>query len=192
MSFRPAPVSEPFTKADLVRDFAAVRAWGTEFWDSVPPDRFFKPLREGGWSPADHARHLIKSNRAVLLGLEIPRFILLLRFGFTNRASRSYTGLRSNYYEALDSGLRAGKFAPSELPVEKHTDAERARILKNWSETVTKLETVTPKWSDRALNKLRMPHPGLGMLTVREMLFFTLYHNTHHVNGVSGKLSTAA
>ena len=175
MSFRPAPVSEPFAKADLVRDFAAVRAWGTEFWDSVPPDRFFKPLREGGWSPADHARHLIKSNRAVLLGLEIPRFVLLLR-----------------YYEALDSGLRAGKFAPSELPAEKHTDAERARILKNWSESVTKLETLTPKWSDRALNKLRMPHPGLGMLTVREMLFFTLYHNTHHVLGVAGKLPTAA
>jgi hypothetical protein len=29
-----------------------------------------------------------------------------------------------------------------------------------------------------------LPHPLLGPLSVREMLFFTVYHNTHHVLNV--------
>jgi hypothetical protein len=40
-------------------------------------------------------------------------------------------------------------------------------------------------WSEQALDRLRLPHPGLGLLTVREMLLFTLYHNAHHVFGVA-------
>ena len=33
-----------------------------------------------------------------------------------------------------------------------------------------------------------MPDPALGQLTVREMLYFTLYHNLHHVRNVAGRL----
>jgi hypothetical protein len=40
------------------------------------------------------------------------------------------------------------------------------------------------------LDRLRLPHPGLGLLTVREMLLFTLYHNTHHVLGVERRRSS--
>lgn len=184
----PAPVSEPFTAADLARDFSAVREWGSLFWQAVPADRFFESM-DGAWSPADHVRHLIKSNRAVARALDMPRLVLLLRFGFTTRASRSYSALRATYKEALDAGLRAGSFTPSPLATPQQTADERARILDNWSVTLTTLESGARKWSERALNRLRLPHPGLGSLTVREMLFFTLYHNTHHVHGVAKRRS---
>jgi uncharacterized damage-inducible protein DinB len=39
------------------------------------------------------------------------------------------------------------------------------------------------------LDRLRLPHPALGKLTVREMLFFTIYHNIHHVENVVRRLS---
>ncbi len=179
-----APVSEPFTGEELARDFLAVSAWGTALWQSLALEDFFSAA-DGAWSPADHLRHLVKSNRPVARALELPRPVLLLRFGFTRRASRSYSALRDTYREALSAGLRAGRFTPSPLPSARQTGAERTRAVEQWSDTLTALRLATRKWSEGALSRLRLPHPGLGLLTVREMLLFTLYHNTHHVVGVA-------
>jgi uncharacterized damage-inducible protein DinB len=40
------------------------------------------------------------------------------------------------------------------------------------------------KWSEANMDYHVLPHPLLGPLSVREMLFFTVYHNTHHVLNV--------
>lgn len=184
----PAPVAEPFTGAELARDLAAVRDWGAAYWRALPGDDFFAPLA-GGWSPADHVRHLARSNRPVARALELPRVVLLARFGATWRDSRGYSELRAAYREALDGGLQAGRFAPDPLPATRRNDAERLDTLERWSATLTRLAAATRDWSERGLARLRLPHPGLGLLTVREMLLFTLYHNTHHVLGVARRRS---
>jgi hypothetical protein len=44
-------------------------------------------------------------------------------------------------------------------------------------------------WSERQLDRIRLPHPVLGKLSVREMLFFTLYHNQHHIEAVKRRLT---
>jgi hypothetical protein len=36
------------------------------------------------------------------------------------------------------------------------------------------------RWSEAELDAYRLPHPLLGRLSVREMMFFTLLHNRHH------------
>jgi hypothetical protein len=41
-------------------------------------------------------------------------------------------------------------------------------------------------WSEDDLDNHRLPHPLLGKLTVREMLFFTLYHIQHHMIEAAG------
>jgi hypothetical protein len=48
-------------------------------------------------------------------------------------------------------------------------------------ETAAALHAALGRWGERSLDRLRLPHPALGTLTVREMLLFTLYHNLHHV-----------
>jgi hypothetical protein len=184
VSVGPAPVDEPFTGAELVRDFGAVGRWAAELWQSFDTGEFFQPLGDA-WSPADNLRHLIKSNRPVARALGVPRLVLLLRFGFARRPSRSYSALRATYHQALAAGLRAGDFTPRPLTPGERTDEQRREILARWSRTLAELEAAIPRWSERALGHLRLPHPGLGLLTVREMLLFTLYHNTHHVLGVA-------
>jgi hypothetical protein len=47
------------------------------------------------------------------------------------------------------------------------------------------------RWSEAALDSVQMPHPLLGRLTAREMIFFTLYHNQHHVEVVRRRLDPA-
>lgn len=183
-----APLSEPFTKSEILRDLGAVHDWSVEFWQSFDRAEFFAPLGDA-WSPADNVRHLIKSNRPVAMALKIPWLILLLRFGFARRPSRSYSALKAKYYEALGSGLKAGRFAAPSIPAEQQTDERRRQELAKLSQTFSDLSAALQGWSERALDRLRLPHPGLGMLTVREMLLFTIYHNTHHVNGVDQRRS---
>ena len=50
-----------------------------------------------------------------------------------------------------------------------------------------RLHGAITRWGERALDRFRLPHPALGQLTVREMLFFTLYHNLHHVLNVAAR-----
>lgn len=51
------------------------------------------------------------------------------------------------------------------------------------------MQAALGKWSDKALDSYLLPHPLLGKMTVREILFFTLYHNLHHVNDVQRLLN---
>jgi hypothetical protein len=184
----PAPVGEPLSRTEIVETFRNVREWGSRFWNGIAAEMFFVS-RDGAWSPADHVRHLIKSNRPVAGALTMPKALLLIRFGIAFRPSRSYSGLRDVYREALDGGLKAGGFSPRPLATDEQTFAERDKILTSWACTLGTLAEATTNWSDRSLDRLRLPHPGLGLLTVREMLFFTLYHNTHHVHGAASRLA---
>jgi hypothetical protein len=38
------------------------------------------------------------------------------------------------------------------------------------------------QWSEKNLDAYLLPHPLLGKITVREMLFFTTFHTDHHLN----------
>ena len=189
MEVEPAPISEPWTAAEIARDLTAVRAWSARFWQRFDVPEFFAPMGEA-WSPADHVRHLVKSNRPVALALGLPKVVLLLRFGFARRPSAPYSQLVARYHGELAAGLKAGRYAASPLPPERQTAEERQRSLANLDETAAAVARALGKWSERALDRLRIPHPAMGPLTVREMAFFTLYHNTHHVLGAARRLAT--
>jgi hypothetical protein len=184
------PASEPFGREELRRDLGAVRGWAGELWESFAAAEFFAPLGEA-WSPADNVRHLVKSNRPVAGALRFPKAAVLLRFGPTWRPSRSSGSLRSTYQEALGAGLQAGRFAPRPLEPAEQNAAERRRILDEWSASLVDLAANLESWSERALDRLRLPHPGLGLLTVREMILFTIYHNVHHASAVAERTAAA-
>jgi hypothetical protein len=57
--------------------------------------------------------------------------------------------------------------------------------------SIDELVSLVARWPENALDRRLLPHPLLGRLTVREMLFFTVYHNRHHVDVVRGRLAAA-
>jgi hypothetical protein len=180
-------VEEPSSKRELLRELRALHESSTEFWDSFPASDFFAPLGDA-WSPADNVRHLIKSNRPVARALRLPRIALLARFGIALRRSRTFAEVRDTYRAALARGVTAGRFAPAPEPAPADPDAARRALMKKRAEIAADLESAVEAWGERALGRFRLPHPALGMLTVREMLFFTLYHNLHHVNNVARRM----
>jgi hypothetical protein len=127
---KPCPITEPFSKAEILRDLEAVRDWSLGFWRQFETTAFFAPLGEA-WSPADNVRHLVKSNRPVALAMGLPRLVLYFRFGISRRRSRGYSDLRSTYREALGTGLTAGRFAASPVAVGEQTVEGQERALRH-------------------------------------------------------------
>jgi uncharacterized damage-inducible protein DinB len=111
-------------------------------------------------------------------------------FGKARHTSLDYDSLRAKYLGKLGEGGKAGPFAPSKHE-EPDLAAWRAKIMRQFDVTNRDLAAAVSRWSDAQLDRLQMPHPLLGKLTVREMLFFTLYHELHHIGNVERRRGAA-
>lgn len=128
----------------------------------------------GKWSPAQQAEHLVKSVRPVTLAFGLPKFLLALIFGKANRPSRSYEELVARYQAKLAAGGTASRpFVPG-IP------ANLNRVYGRLARTVDALNRRIERFSEHELDALILPHPLLGKITLREMLYFTAYHAEHH------------
>ena len=180
----PITVQEPVGGAEIVRELRALHARSRELWNGFSTTEFFFPLGEA-WSPADNVRHLLKSNRPVLRALSTPKALLLFRFGAGLRPSQSYSEVRERYLGRLAAGVTAGRFTPRPLGSSDQTDEQRRALMASLDQVSESLTDAASGWREWQLDRFRLPHPALGRLTVREMLFFTLYHNLHHVRNVA-------
>lgn len=177
---------DPFSKAELVEALRAGALRAGEVWSRFAPEVFFAPIGEA-WSPADNVRHLIKSNRPLERALRIAKALLLLRFGPSLRGSMRIDGVVSRYREALGGGLTAGRFSPKPLDAPP-TIETAAMVVAELAASLDGVADALGSWREWQLERLRLPHPGMGLLTVREMVLFTIYHQQHHEGTVVRRL----
>lgn len=132
--------------------------------------------QNGKWTAAQQLDHIKRSTAPVAMALMVPKWILRWRFGKPNRAPRDYDGLVQRYKEKLAAGGRAsGRFVPPAIPASAMdaTVTDIRRIIASMTKRVN-------SWSEEDLDRYLLPHPLLGKLTLREMLFFTIHHAQHH------------
>ena len=183
----PFSTGEPVTGAEIAAAMVRLHEESERYLAAISPAEFAAPQGEK-WSPADHVRHLAKSTFPLVPALGLPKLLLGLRFGRARSDSRRFVALRDDYRKLLwATGATAGRFAPSTRPLPDDLEAWQREVLGSWRGAVSALAARIPGWSERALDRYRLPHPLLGKLTVREMLFFTLYHNAHHLDQVAGR-----
>lgn len=150
---------------------------------SLSADQLMKS-NDGKWNAAQLIDHIIKSVSPVKLAFSMPLFVLKLVFGRANRPSRGYDELVAKYQSKLQAGGKAPKrFWPkASLAVN-----QQATVLdQNIVALCAQVESLTETQLDRYL----LPHPLLGKITLREMLYFTIYHVQHHQQQVSANLYT--
>jgi hypothetical protein len=192
---KPAPrfaITPPHDAAEIRRALTRVHAEGHAFALVIPVTPFFAPQGEG-WSPAIHLRHLTRSTRPVAQALGIPRWVLRLRFGRATSPSRRWEPLVSDYRAALAAGGRAApRFVPTDAPSSSAPEARRTEILRSWHDSVRTLDLRLSRWPEDALDAVRVPHPLLGLLTMREMLLFTVYHTAHHLRLIDTRMSASS
>lgn len=143
----------------------------------LSPDEFmYSPNKK--WTAGQQLEHIYLSVKPVNLAFKLPAFLLKLIWGKANRASRSYDELIARYHAKLANGSTAtGPFVP------KLVDQKKGQklTLKLKNEVVQLCKSIE-KLSEEELDYFILPHPLLGKLTLREMLYFTIYHVKHHEN----------
>lgn len=129
------------------------------------------------WTPGQQFVHIRKSISPVALAFALPRFILKYQFGVTNRPSRTYDELVARYLKALEgrTAVAPKQFQPKLVPYSTH-DKEQKIFKKNLKRLVTQVN----KWTEKDLDYYVIPHPLIGKLTLREMIYFCTYHVQHH------------
>lgn len=148
-------------------------------------------LRAGdAWTAAEHLAHLNTAVSAVARGLAMPRWILRIRFGRNRKSRRTYQQLVDDYRGRLaGGGMASGEFIPAreDGPTENAT-RRRHELLSRWERVNTRLRNALKQWNESDLDRIRLPHPLLGTISAREMVYFTMYHNRHHIISASVRL----
>ena len=151
-------------------------------WASGLDDETFFQSLNSKWSTAEQIEHLRKSSWPLAQGLGKPKFILKLVVGKPNRPSRDFNSVVDKYKTKLAAitQMPTTRFYPN-----LENDKTKEQILENYLAISQKLLTVISKWREDELDRYIVPHPLLGKLTVREMMFFTIFHTQHHFNSVT-------
>lgn len=133
---------------------------------------------EGRWTLGQHLEHLVRSVKPLNLGLRLPKVLVGAFVGRSKRPSRAYADIVTKYEGVLDDGGKAGgKFVPPEVTLER-----REKLLAQHRAECARLVALLHGWSEADLDYYAAPHPLLGMLTLRELLFFTIHHHDHHLH----------
>lgn len=141
------------------------------------------------WNALQQVDHLIKSVTPVNMAFGLPSFVLSWRFGVANRPSRSYEALVDRYHIKLQAGGRA---SAAFVPPPEIAATEKEKLLLQLDKVTRQLARRISKYKDFALDKYILPHPLLGMITLREMIYFTAYHASHHGKSIQHGLVSLA
>jgi hypothetical protein len=142
---------------------------------------------DGKWSVGQHLDHLNKSLSPVNLALSLPGLLLTLLFGRPNRKSRTYSELVERYHQKLAAGGKAsGRFIPPKV-----TWNQKETLVSKFKAETEAMNRLMYSWTEQQLDNYLLPHPLLGKLTIREMLFFSVYHIQHHHKLLLGRQVSA-
>lgn len=130
------------------------------------------------WTPGQQLDHIRRSIQPLAQGFKLPKWIIKMIFGRSNRPGRSFDELVNKYLQKLQDGGRASaKFIPKDV---NFTD--KNKIANSIHQDLECLTKNLCKFSETELDEIVLPHPLLGKLTILEMMYFTIYHVEHHLN----------
>lgn len=145
------------------------------------PDHLFESsIADGKWTTGQQLEHLIKSVTPIILGLSGPAILLKVRFGTIKRAELTFEELQDMYHKKLNEGAKASApYIPHPVPLSAKT-----ALLKSFHKKKIKLLKQIDRWSEKELSEIGGKHPVLGMLSIRELLYFTEFHTLHHLESI--------
>jgi hypothetical protein len=177
-------MSDPTTTAELLARIRQVQESAAKAVNETSAAQFFA-TNGAVWSAADYFKHLLLSVKPFVKALERSPEKLKAMLGQSSRPSRSYSEVVAAYKQRLAEGIRAEDFdavVPTTFRVPDGTPDEKSYLVEVWNDAHERLYGALESWTEADLDSTQVPHPAIGMLNVREMLYFTLHHNTLHWN----------
>jgi len=181
----------PRTGPELMDRLRAVHRQVSDWYGGLPPEVAVRRGRPGDWAPIDDLRHLTLATRALTRGVRAPPDELVARFGPAEHASRPTSEIARLGQDALDGGATSPEAMVPRRP-EGLDDAELlVASLRDWDEAARELEAVVPDRSEEELDRVQIPHPFLGLFTLREWISFNRVHAVHHLQGSARRIREA-
>ena len=181
---------DPRTRDDISAALAAAENEVAAFFTSLSADELSRRVASA-WTAFEQLEHLTSAVGAVARGFAAPKLLLRLRFGRAKQPGRSYLELRDDYRARLAAGGRAsGAFVPKPVDTTAPIEKRRDDLVERWRRRNGRLRSALSSWNEAQLDKIRLPHPLLGSITAREMLFFAIYHAEHHLVATKSRLTS--
>jgi len=140
------------------------------------PDNLFNTSKENKWTPAENISHLVNATKMTLLAYTLPKFLPALLYRKGKGKSRTYDEIVESYRQKLSAGAKAsGLYVPKKINYDR--DKLSHQLLAEGEKLV---QAIDERWTEEQLDYYRIQHPILGKLTLRELAYFTVYHNIHH------------
>ncbi|MGB0850222.1 MAG: DinB family protein [Bacteroidia bacterium] len=175
-------------KSEIIEGFYKKWSEIRKLIEKLTNDQFVMKNDPKVWSVAEEFDHVLKSATAVSSAMKVSPLMLKWKFGKPNREIRTYDEAYSRYFQKLKD-VKGKPVAPSTFISEEGKVFDKENMLKHWDSTLKKFEERINKWSDKNLDRVLLPHPLLGKMMVREILFFTHFHTEHHRKGLEKKIS---
>ncbi len=177
-------MNDPKSKKDILEQLTHVHEGVKQFIQNTPADQFDKGTSES-WSAAGYLKHLILSVKPVAKAINFPQEQLQTMFGQSESGSKTYDEIVGMYKTRLAEGVRAEDYdrvTPDFYRFPEGVQDVQVYLAETWDESNRRLLGALQNWAEADLDIYQLPHPAIGLITVRETLFFTLYHNTLHWN----------
>lgn len=177
----------PRSKSEILQAIEDVTKKVEVFYGSLSPEIFFHEGL-GGWSPAQNLSHITWIQGVAAILLKLPRF-LLLPFG-KRTTLKDYKTIQQEYIFG-SKVVPLGPLAPSKIQVPANAKEKIHSMLSDWRNSASDLKASLESIPESDFDEYSLPHPSMGVLSLREMFFVILAHPIHHSYKVELKIPKA-
>ena len=134
----------------------------------------------GKWNAAQHLNHLVLAVQPLVYVYTLPETAIEAKFGRVERRNDTYEELKAAYLVKLKEG---GK-APEQFVPKEEITASKEALTEQLMALIAQYNAAILKLAKADFESLLIPHPLLGLITLKEMAYNASYHVEHHYNGL--------
>lgn len=143
----------------------------------------FMLVRNNKWTAGQQLSHLILCLQPIGQALQSADYIRG-KFGTVNRQLMDYDQVIATYKTGLQNGGKAPeRFIPPAIAA-----GEGYHLRQELNEVLSTIKNHLQSYSETDMDTLGLPHPFLGLLTIRELLYLMSHHPHHHLEQVKVNL----
>ncbi|TRX37235.1 DinB family protein [Flavobacterium sp. ZT3R18] len=160
-------------KNEIINNFNTAHL---KFWDTAIHLPNTNLSINGKWSVAHNVEHINIILLRVNNYLSLPKSTIKSNFGLSERTVESNETVVEMYKNKLENGTKAtAPFIP-----ELNLDKNIKELVSQGNELLVSIISNLQDWTEEELEIYNCPHPLLGIIPAREILYFTIYHVQHH------------
>lgn len=167
------------TKLDILTNLEDAFSSLNKYAEQLSDTDFFK-LQNNKWNAAQQIEHLAWSHFITNSIFSTPKSVLKLLYKINQRTNFSYEDIKLQYQQKLATGSKSAIIFHPKLTLLKKRNLINSFSKSAQQKLLNNLKDIT----ENDLDLYLVPHPIIGKITIREMMFFTIYHNEHHLKSI--------